>query len=196
MRIRKNFERPEGKKSARLVVIASEGRKTEQIYFEALKEKMDGKQKGEGQGKKPGGMSEELARMAAQQEALRNELQQMSNEENKDGQGSMGNLDKVAKQMEETEKDIVNRKITAETLRRQEEILTRLLESEKAEREREQDEKRQSNEGNDAIFRNTGQFEEYKKLKMKELELLKTIPPGFNAFYKNLVNYYFQALEN
>ncbi|MBK7969341.1 MAG: DUF4175 domain-containing protein [Bacteroidetes bacterium] len=164
--------------------------------MKALKEKMDGKQKGEGQGKKPGGMSEELARMAAQQEALRNELQQMSNEENKDGQGSMGNLDKVAKQMEETEKDIVNRKITAETLRRQEEILTRLLESEKAEREREQDEKRQSNEGNDAIFRNPGQFEEYKKLKMKELELLKTIPPGFNAFYKNLVNYYFQALEN
>jgi len=41
MRIRKNFERPEGKKSARLVVIASEGRKTEQIYFEALKEKME-----------------------------------------------------------------------------------------------------------------------------------------------------------
>lgn len=41
MRIRKNFERPEGKKSARLVVIASEGRKTEQIYFEAFKEKME-----------------------------------------------------------------------------------------------------------------------------------------------------------
>ena len=164
--------------------------------MKALKQKLDGQQKGEGQGKKPGGMSEELARLAAQQEALRNELQELSNQENKDGTGSLGNLGKVAKQMEETEKDIVNRKITQETLRRQEEILTRLLESEKAEREREQDQKRQSNEGNDAIFRNPGQFEEYKKLKMKEIELLKTIPPGFNAFYKNLVNYYFQALEN
>ncbi len=169
--------------------------------MKALKKKMDGEQKGEGK-KKPGGssgsngMSEELARMAAQQEALRNELQQLSNQENKDGQGSLGNLDKLAKEMEETEKDLVNRKLSQETLNRQEEILTRLLESEKAEREREQDEKRQSNEGDDNIFRNPGQFEEYKKLKMKEIELLKTIPPGLNAFYKNLVNYYFQTLEN
>jgi len=168
--------------------------------MKALKKKMEGQQKGEGKdGKKSGegsGMSEELARMAAQQEALRNELQQLSNQENKDGQGSLGNLEKLAKQMEETEKDLVNRKITAETLRRQEEILTRLLESENAEREREQDEKRQSNEANDNMLRSPGQFEEYKKLKMKEVELLKTIPPGLNAFYKNLVNYYFQTLEN
>jgi hypothetical protein len=169
--------------------------------LKALKKKMEGQQKGEGNKPKEGkngqsGMSEELARLAAQQEALRNELQKFSEQENKDGQGSLGNLDKVAQQMEETEKDIVNRRITQETLRRQEEILTRLLESEKAEREREQDEKRQSNEGNDNMIRNTGQFEEYKRLKMKEVELLKTIPPGLNAFYKNLVNYYFQALEN
>jgi uncharacterized protein YqeY len=35
MRVRRNFERPEGKKSARLVVIAAEGKETENIYFEA-----------------------------------------------------------------------------------------------------------------------------------------------------------------
>lgn len=33
MRVRRNFERPEGKKSARLVVIAAEGKETENIYF-------------------------------------------------------------------------------------------------------------------------------------------------------------------
>jgi len=165
--------------------------------MKALQKKMEGQKEGgqKGKGGKDG-MSEELARMAAQQEALRNELQQLSNQENKDGKGTLGDLDKLAKQMEETEKDLVNRKISQETIRRQEEILTRLLESEKAEREREQDEKRRSTEGNDQIFRNTGQFEEYKKLKMKEVELLKTIPPGMNTFYKNLVNYYFQTLEN
>jgi len=37
MRVRRNFERPEGKKSARLVVIAAEGKETENIYFEAMK---------------------------------------------------------------------------------------------------------------------------------------------------------------
>ena len=40
MRVRKDFARPEGNKSARLVVIAAEGRETENIYFEALKDKM------------------------------------------------------------------------------------------------------------------------------------------------------------
>ncbi len=37
MRQRKNFERLEGIKSARLIVIAAEGRQTENIYFEAMK---------------------------------------------------------------------------------------------------------------------------------------------------------------
>ena len=37
MRQRKKFTRREGDKSARLVVIAAEGRETENIYFEAMK---------------------------------------------------------------------------------------------------------------------------------------------------------------
>lgn len=37
MRKRKDFERPEGIKSARLIVIAAEGRNTENIYFESIK---------------------------------------------------------------------------------------------------------------------------------------------------------------
>jgi len=165
--------------------------------MKALQKKMEGKKEGQkGKPGEQGSMSEELARMAAQQEAIRNELQQLSNQENKDGNGSLGNLDKLAKEMEQTEKDLVNRRINQETIKRQEDILTRLLESEKAEREREQDEKRRSTEGRDMPNRNTSQFEEYKRLKMKEIELLKTIPPDLSPFYKNLVNYYFQTLEN
>ena len=37
MRVRKDFTRLEGDKSARLVVIAAEGFETENIYFEAMK---------------------------------------------------------------------------------------------------------------------------------------------------------------
>jgi hypothetical protein len=37
MRIRRSFERPEGKKSARLIIIACEGKETEKIYFNAVK---------------------------------------------------------------------------------------------------------------------------------------------------------------
>lgn len=37
MRVRRSFERPEGKKSARLIVVACEGKMTEKIYFNAVK---------------------------------------------------------------------------------------------------------------------------------------------------------------
>ncbi|MEO5571517.1 MAG: DUF4175 family protein [Bacteroidia bacterium] len=167
-----------------------------------LKGKMDGQGKpGSKPGDKPGnkegqGMSEELARMAAQQEAIRNELGKLNDGENKDGKGSLGNLGKMQQNMEQTEKDLVNKRITQETINRQQDILTRLLESEKAEHQRDQDEKRESNEAKDQNYLNQAQFEEYKKLKMREMELLKTIPPSLNPFYKNLVNYYFQSLES
>ncbi len=176
---------------------AAQLRKMQEQLNEQMKQ-LKGKMEGQGKpGSKPGqNMSEELARMAAQQEAIRNELGKLNNEENKDGKGSLGNLGQMQLNMEETEKDLVNKRLTEETLKRNEEILTRLLESEKAERQRDQDEKRESNEAKDQNYHNQAQFEEYKKLKMREMELLKTIPPSLNPFYKNLVNYYFQNLES
>ena len=177
---------------------AAQMRQMQEKLNEQMKQ-MKGKMDGKG---KPGGkqgqnnMSEELARMAAQQEAIRNALKEMGNEENKDGQGSKGNLGRMQQDMEQTEKDLVNKRLTEETLKRQQDILTRLLESEKAERQRDQDEKRESNEAKDQNYHNQSQFEEYKKLKMREIELLKTIPPSLNPFYKNLVNSYFQNIES
>ncbi len=158
-----------------------------------MKGKMEGMQKN---GKGQQGMSEELARMAAQQEAIRNELNQLNQQENKDGKGSLGNLGQVADKMEQNERDIVNKRITQETLNRQQEILTRLLEAENAQREREQDEQRKAEEAKDQFSRNPAAFEQYKKLKEKETELLKTVPPSLNPYYKNLVNSYFQSLQN
>ena len=117
-------------------------------------------------------------------------------EENKDGKNTLGNLQQTQQKMEETEEDIVNRKITEETLKRQEDILTRLLESERAERERDQDEQRKSEEAKNYQKRNPPAFEEYKKLKLKEMELLRTVPPDLNSYYKQKVNDYFQAIEN
>ncbi len=153
--------------------------------------KPDGK-KGQGQQQ---GMSEQLAKMAAQQEYIRNELNRMDMQENKDGKKALGDLQQIQKKMEESENDIVNRMISEQTLRRQDEILTRLLESEKAERERDQDEQRKSEEAKNNVHRNPSEFEEYKRLKLKEMELLRTVPPSLNSYYKKKVNDYFQTIE-
>ncbi len=174
---------------------AGDIKKMQEKLGQQLKEMKEKMQRGQKPGAKPGeGMSEELARMAAQQEALRNALNQLNQQENKDATGKLGDLNKIAEQMEQNEKDIVNKRITELTLKRQQEILTRLLESEKAEREREQEERRESNEARD-IYRSPTQFEAFKKARTRETELLKTIPPGLSTFYKNLVNSYFQNLQ-
>jgi len=166
-----------------------------------------GQKPGEKPGQKPGmgmpgqqgqmpnmmpGTSEQLAKMAAQQEALRRQMMQMMEQMKNKGQNPGGNL---ADMMEQTEKDIVNKAITQETMKRQEDILTKLLESEKAEREREQDEKRKSNEAKSEILSNPSQFLEYKRMKEKELELLNTVPPSLTPFYKEKVNNYFNSVS-
>ena len=85
--------------------------------------------------------------------------------------------------------------ISDQTLKRQQEITTRLLESEKAEQEREQDQQRKSEEAKNIYHRNPNEFEEYKRLKLKEMELLKTVPPSLNTYFKQKVNDYFQSLD-
>ena len=98
----------------------------------------------------------------------------------------------MLKQMEETETDIINRNITQQTLLRQQEILTKLLEAEKAHREREQDQQRQSQEWlKDITNRLVNPFENYQK-KRKNRRTFKNHSSFLNTFYKNKVNEYFQ----
>lgn len=150
-------------------------------------------QKGTLPGMQGQGMSEQLAKMAAQQEAIRRQMQQMLDKIKKEGGGNPGgNLTDL---MEQTEQDIVNKRITQETMKRQQDIITKLLESEKAEREREQDEQRKSNEAKNQNFSNPSQFLEYKRLKEKELELLNTVPPSLTPYYKQKVNDYFNSVN-
>ena len=140
-------------------------------------------------------MSKELAQMAAKQAAIREAVEKLQEEIGEsNGQGG-GNMKKIGDLMEETETDLVNKQITNETLMRQQEILTRLLESEKAEREREKDDKREATEATEQFSRNPNTFFEYNKQKDQEIELMRTLPPAFNSYYKLKVSEYFNQIE-
>jgi hypothetical protein len=147
-----------------------------------------------GQGK-PGGLipmnSQQAAKMAAQQNAMRKKLQEIRDELNKDGKGSGNQINELLKELEEQEKDLVNKKWDTELIERQQEILTRLLESEKAMKERGLDEKRESNSGKNKEIGNQIEFLEYKKQKEKQIELLRTLDPSFSKYYKDRANQYF-----
>jgi hypothetical protein len=158
-----------------------------------------GKKPGEKEGERnPGGqmtpgMSQQLAQLAAQQAALRKEMQRIAQEMNKDGSGAGNGLQKLAEEMEKNEKDIVNKRIDQETLKRQQDIMVRLLEAEKAERERELDNKRESNEGKETPHADPERFFNYQRNKQREAEMLRTVPPGLKPWYKQKVNEYFDT---
>lgn len=149
------------------------------------------KDKGSQSGKGGEKLSEEMARMAAQQEALRKMLQEYRERVAKEGKlKEAGSLGEAARQMEQIETELVNKMITAESLKRQKEIITRLLESERADREREMDEKRKSVEGKNPEDSNKNLILKYKEFYKEDTDMIKTVPPNLKTFYKRLVNSY------
>lgn len=166
----------------------------------------DGQKPGDkpGQGKPGQGMpgmggmsSQEFARMAAQQQAIRQQMQKMLNQmgsKEKEGLGGNGKLQEMQKLMEQTEKELYNKQLTNQLLQRQKEILTRLLESEKAERKQEQDQKREAEQAKEKPAPPPPSFDKYIQQKNKEKELLETIPADMQPYYKEKTKEYFKKV--
>ena len=139
-------------------------------------------------------LSEQLAEMAAEQERIREMLRELNEKSGgKDGLG--GNPEEIMRKMEQTENDLVNKRITPQTIKRQQEILTRLLETEKAEKERELDKERKAETAKQQNKDLPPAFEKYIESKKKELEMYKTVPPKLSPYYKKEVNNYFKRIN-
>ena len=160
--------------------------------IEKMKEQM---LKGEKENMQSGKMSKELVEMLAKQELIRSSLEELrKNMEDKD---SVEKLNEVIEEMEETEKDIANKKLRNVSLKRQKEILTKLLELDDALRKQGDDDARES-KTNESLYEKI-LIEELKKLeieKLKQTEMLKTQPGNLNNYYKKLVDDYFNKLLN
>lgn len=138
-------------------------------------------------------LSEELAEMAAEQERIRRALQEMEQKLEEQGGKLPGN--DLSERMEDSEIDLVNKRLTDQLIQRQREILTRLLEAEQSLREQEMDEERKGETAKDYEKELPKAIEDYLRLKEKEVELLKTVPPKLYPFYKKEVNEYFKRLR-
>ena len=166
--------------------------------MEALKKQLDkqGKQQGGrhrlGQGQQ---VSEEFAKMAAQQEMIRRMMQEYGKEMKSASGGDpklAREIDQMMRQMEQTETDLVNRTITQQTIKRQQQIMTRLLEHEKAEMEREKEDRRESHEAGDLYSQpSPAELEKYNKQLKPAADQLRTVPPTLSPYYRDKVNDYF-----
>lgn len=189
------------------------GKMSSQDMKQMLKKQLDamkkgpnpgGKKPGDKPGNKPGGKpggqggmglgNKQIAKMAAEQSAIRKRLEQLKNELNKDGKGQGNKLNPLIEELEKQEKDLVNKRLGYNLIERQQEILTRLLESDKALMERGFDEKRESKEGKSENNGNLIRFDEYNKKKLKQIELLRAVDPAYRKYYKDRANEYFNRM--
>ena len=165
---------------------------------EQLKKQLEQMKKGNENGKKPKGkkgQGKDLAKMMAKQEMIRQQLEKMADKIEEGENGNAEGLRDAIDKMEKTEEDIVNDNITQETLNRQNQIIEHLLEAEKAEQERDKEKKREAKEAQQLPHHVKDILEEYKRNKLKQAELLKTIPPKLRPYYKEKVKDYFEKLN-
>lgn len=143
-----------------------------------------------------GQMSQEFGKMAQQQQMIRQALEKLNREENKDGSGKMGNLNEAIKEMKQTESDLVNKKLQQETLKRQKDLLTKLLEAEKAERDQEEDAKRESKAAKEFPPSYHKMLEQFKNQQKGSTDLLQSVPPSLNYYYKNKITEYLKSIDS
>ena len=163
-----------------------EGQKSINESLKKMKEKLQGMGKGE--------QSKEFAKMAAQQAAMREALKKKQKELQERGKGDKG-LQDIIDQMEKTETELVNKKLNNETMKRNDEILTRLLESEKAERERKEDEQRKADVAKEQQNQMPAALQDYIKKRQAEIEQYQKVSPTLKPYYKQLVEDYFKTLK-
>ena len=163
----------------------SEGQKGMKESLEQMKKNME-------QGKGAG--SQEFAKAAARQAALREAMKELQKERQSRGEKTK-DLQQIIDGMDKIETDLVNKKLTNEMMMRQNEILTRLLEAENAERERKQDEKRKSEVAQDLERKLPPSLQEYLKKREAEIDLYKTVSPDIKPYYRSLVEEYMKTLR-
>ncbi len=137
-----------------------------------------------------------LKRMAAQQQAIRQSLQNMQGQSNSEQQ-YMGRLDKLIDDMADTIEELREGKADSRTIERQEKILSRMLDAQRSIRERDYSRERQGRSGEDVnraspIAREPSVSDILKRI---ERDLLTLPDEGYTEDYQQLIRDYFEALS-
>lgn len=157
-------------------------------------------QKLSGQG---GSLSEqqrnELGRIAGDQGRAQKTLEELAKEQKQfSGEKlALGNLEKIAQDMKEVMTDIQSGNITPETLKRQERILSRLLDATKSITERDYEKKRESRTGLDVIRKSPDALklmtDENRKRTLQDI--LRNLREGYSNDYEQIIKKYFETLQ-
>lgn len=141
-----------------------------------------------------GQSGEQLAKMLMQQEMMQKMMNDMMNGELSPDAAKY--LKEANKMIEQNIKDLVNRNITQQTVNRQEQIITRLLQAENSQNERETEQKRKSTEAKEYKLSNPDKAFEEKESEIRFNELLQVSNLKLKDYYKNKYKEYLKNLKD
>lgn len=141
----------------------------------------------------------EAARLAVEQEAVRKSVEQLNKEAQASGEQRklLGDLDKIAQDMREVVQNLEQNNVNAETIQKQERILSRLLDASKSMRERDFEKRRKAQTGTEIARRGPGDIDPSALEGKNKLldDLLKSLEHGYSKDYKELIRKYFEELQ-
>lgn len=141
-----------------------------------------------------------MSRLAGEQGKTMKSIRQLAQEQKEfaNGEKKNGNLEKISEEMQEVLTDMESGRLTPETLKRQERILSRLLDASRSMNERDFEKKRESKTGVNVFRQSPGEIDmstqEGKEKAWKDF--LKSIEQGYTKDYEQLIKDYFKALRN
>lgn len=139
------------------------------------------------------GLSKQMGQSLMQHEMMQQMLRDLMNN-GEVGSQAKETLKKVDEMLEQNRKELMNKSINAQTIARQNLITTRLLEAENAEKEREYEDKRES-ESADDFYSNPVKFFEYKEKENFSIEYLNRNSNTLSNFYNKKYKKYLNKIE-
>lgn len=141
----------------------------------------------------------ELGRLAAEQGMVRKSLEQLAKEAAQSGELSkmLGDLNRIAQDMREVQTDLAQGNVNPETLKKQERILSRLLDSQRSARERDFERRRRAQTGTNVTRKSPADIDLNAQEGRRRLQqdLQKALEEGYARDYQELIRRYYEALE-
>ncbi|MFN8366634.1 MAG: DUF4175 family protein [Candidatus Kapaibacterium sp.] len=141
----------------------------------------------------------EMGRLLGQQGKVQKTMEELANEQKQMGgdKKALGNLERMAEEMKEILSDMQSGNVTEETRRRQDKILSRLLDATRSMNERDYEKTRESRSGTDVVRKSPG------ALDLNTLEgrnkayqdMLKSMQQGYTKDYEAIIRQYFEQLQ-
>ncbi len=137
-----------------------------------------------------------LAQLAAQQEMIRQGLEELQQNFG-EAQELLGDMDRLKEQMKDVEKDLAQKNVDPRVMKRQQEILSKLLDAQRSMRQQEMSPKRESRTATLAERRSPPPIPENLLRSDRSLEedVLRGADDRYPPQYRKLVEEYFRALS-